>query len=200
MTAPRHPRRCDCLSCFAFRLATGMFLTGLALILLLCGLLRDDQPKPLLINAAAPRAPSDAPASKVVTPDPIARAKFPKSDPQIIDKLAFINRTVNALIEPEPDLEHYGVEERWVASPGDLKGDCEDYALTKIEVMGNLDWPLVGNVRIESVVLPDADGHALVIYRLPSGEVAILDNNFDEPMTRRELVAAGYRFFDWRTR
>jgi hypothetical protein len=40
-------------------------------------------------------------------------------------------------------------------------------------------------------------GHAIVQLRLPTGRFMYLDSDFDEPMTKKELAAAGYHFFDW---
>jgi predicted transglutaminase-like cysteine proteinase len=130
-----------------------------------------------------------------------ARATFPRSKSELIDRLALVNKVVNMAITNETDQDHYGVAERFVAWPADFKGDCEDYALSKLETLGNLGWPLVGNARLDTALIPaekGPDGHAIAEYRLPSGEVAILDSNFNEPMTRKELERAGYQFFDWR--
>jgi predicted transglutaminase-like cysteine proteinase len=150
----------------------------------------------LIPTQAIPETPQTAPI------DQVARAKFPNSDGELIDKLAMVNKIVNAAITRESDFEHYGVRERFVSWPADLKGDCEDYALTKMETLGNLGWPLIGNVRLDTVLVHLADGstdgHAIAEYRLADGSVVILDSNFAEPMTRKELEAKGYVFFDWR--
>jgi predicted transglutaminase-like cysteine proteinase len=153
-----------------------------------------------LLAVSVPAVP-ETPKVTVAPVDEAARAKFPRSAPELIDRLALINRLVNMAITNETDQAHYGVPERFVSWPADLKGDCEDYALSKLEIMGNLGWPLVGNARLDTALIPaekGPDGHAIAEYRLPSGEVAILDSNFNEPMTRKELERAGYQFFDWK--
>lgn len=157
-------------------------------------------------HAGEPKQPLliEATLSQPAPVDVTARAKFPASDSAVVDIVAAVNRAVNAAIKPVTDRAHYKVAERFVAWPADLQGDCEDYALSKMELLGNLGMPLPGNVILLSVVVRQtggaADGHAILQLRLPSGAFAYLDNNFNEPMTRTELVARGYEFFDWSDR
>jgi predicted transglutaminase-like cysteine proteinase len=145
---------------------------------------------------AVPEQPVQVPV------DLAARAKFPRSDGELVDKIAFINRVVNTSMKGESDQEHYGVEDYWVMAPTDAKGDCEDYALTKIFILQREGWPIVTNTKLVGVIVHrvgrDDEGHAILAVRLPSKEVAYLDNMNAEPMTRRELVARGYQFFDWK--
>jgi predicted transglutaminase-like cysteine proteinase len=111
-----------------------------------------------------------------------------------------VNRAVNAAIVRAGDRAHYGEQERWLAFPPDGKGDCEDIALSKIELLGNMGMPLAGNVILLTVVGhrgSETYGHAIVQLRLPTGRFMYLDSDFDEPMTKKELAAAGYHFFDW---
>jgi predicted transglutaminase-like cysteine proteinase len=199
----RSERRCDCLACFGRRLATTAFLIGLAALLLLAGLLHAAEPFPLLIDAEWARPSVTNGASPEIPIDPVARAKFPRIDHDVIDVLADVNRTVNHAIARLDDERHYGAKERWLAWPADGKGDCEDIALSKMELLGNIDFPLTGNAILITVAVHHAGtdgGHAIVQLRLPDGAFMYLDSNFDEPMTRRELVAHGYQFFDWTDR
>jgi predicted transglutaminase-like cysteine proteinase len=202
-----HAKKCDCLDCFSFRLATRIFLIGLALLAVVAALFRDDSPQPVLINAtkAMPAPSSPAKVTRVeILADPVARLKFPTADPRAVDLLAAVNNTVNQLISPEDDQSHYGMEERIVAWPPDFKGDCEDVALSKMELLGNMGLPLAGNAILLTVLIPSEDGkldgHAILQLRLADGQFMYLDSNFDEPMTKRELVGAGYHFFDWTDR
>jgi predicted transglutaminase-like cysteine proteinase len=149
----------------------------------------------------APVAP--VPGAAVNLPvDKAARAKFPTAPRRVVDALAYVNRFVNARMQPVTDQDHYGVAELWVMYPQDGKGDCEDYALTKLGLLGEANYPLVANAKIVGVGVrvkgQQAVGHIILAIRLPGGAVAYLDNMYDEPMTRRELVRAGYIFFDWR--
>jgi predicted transglutaminase-like cysteine proteinase len=133
--------------------------------------------------------------------DTAARAKFPQEDPEFIDTIAAINRLVNDGIQGESDGDHYGIADYWVMMPADGKGDCEDYALTKIFLLGQSGFPTVTNLKLVGVIVHrkgDSEGHAILALLLPKGEVAYLDNLNTEPMTRAELVAQGYQFFDWR--
>lgn len=150
----------------------------------------------LLATPAVPQTPSTVPI------DIAARAKFKRSVPEQVDAIAAVNRLVNESIRPEEDKAHYGIDELWVMYPPDSKGDCEDYALTKLGVLSRAGFPIIPNTKIVGVIVTkdgkNLGGHAILAVRLPSGEVAYLDNRFPEPMTRKELVARGYAFFDWR--
>jgi predicted transglutaminase-like cysteine proteinase len=140
------------------------------------------------------------PQSVVSVPvDAIARAKFPHDDPATVDRIANLNRMVNASIKYESDDKHYG-RDQWVMRPPDNKGDCEDYVLTKIAYLHDGQFDIIRNTKFVSVMVTvegKADGHAILAVRLPSGAVMYLDTT-PEPMTRKELVAKGYTFFDWR--
>jgi predicted transglutaminase-like cysteine proteinase len=152
--------------------------------------------------------PSSATPQTVTPPvDMAVRAKFPHDPGKELDTLEMVNRSINGAIQYEDDKTHYGIDELWVMFPSDAKGDCEDYALTKLGVLALAGFPIISHAKIVMLVVhhpsnpdPDGtvnDGHAILAVRLPSGAVAYMDNNNDELMTRRELVAQGYRFFDW---
>ena len=51
-----------------------------------------------------------------------------------------INHWVNETIKPLPDLEHWGVVERW-SYLEDSYSDCEDYALLKRHMLIESGWP-----------------------------------------------------------
>jgi predicted transglutaminase-like cysteine proteinase len=152
------------------------------------------------ILALALLIPSPAvPQQSGVPVDTIARAKFPNDNPAQIDAIAAFNKAVNGALTYETDREHYGVEDHYVSLPPDGKGDCEDYALSKIELLSAIGFPTVTNSKLVFVVVhvgKDRYGHAIVAILLPSGAVAYLDMN-GEPMTRSELLAKGYEFQRW---
>lgn len=154
----------------------------------------------LLVSASPPAIAVD-PTPKVTIPiDATARTKFPNTAGDLVDALAYVNSIVNASITPISDLEHYGVPDKWVTMPDDDNGDCEDFALTKMEILRQAGYPAVQYARIRGVVvkLPDRyEGHAILELRMPDGAIMFLDNRFPEPMTRAELVLRGYIFFDW---
>jgi predicted transglutaminase-like cysteine proteinase len=158
---------------------------------------------------AAPAAitpPQGTPRVIAVPADQAARAKFPremrhKGGDRAIDAIAMINRYVNGQMIYVADKAHYGQNDLWVMAPSDGRGDCEDFALTKMFMLHRAGVPIIGSMKIVAVLVhdgKDAEGHGILAVRLPHGEVAYLDNNYPEPMTRRELERAGYQFFDWR--
>jgi predicted transglutaminase-like cysteine proteinase len=155
----------------------------------------------LLFAASLLLAPVQAVPQTTVPTDLVARAKFPHDDPQQVDALALINKAINASIQYQDDRSHYGMDELWVMFPADHKGDCEDYALTKMGVLSEAQFPIVTNARIVGVMVHHdgtEDGHAVLALKLPSGAVMFLDNNNAEPMTKAELERQGYQFVDWR--
>jgi predicted transglutaminase-like cysteine proteinase len=169
----------------------------------------------LSLLIASPTAPAVTPVVKppqfVIPRDNIARAKFPHVNGRLIDELAFINALVNTAMVYEDDQKHYGVPDLWVMMPSDGRGDCEDYALTKMFLIMRLDDaqndPIdpVTSEKLVPVMVHykekgkwQSGGHAVLALKLPDRSVMYLDLNFDEPMTRRELVEHGYQFFDWR--
>lgn len=99
-----------------------------------------------------------------------------------------VNRGVNARIQPETDLDHYGETERW-AYPDDGKGDCEDYVLEKRRTLLNLGWP--GSALLITVVRDhEGDGHAVLTVVTDRGDL-ILDNQEDEIVSWKDT---GYRY------
>lgn len=173
-----------------------------------------------LVPAVPPTAPVQTPATiarmvigamNKVPPQYASRKKFPHDNGQLIDALTFINKVVNGGIAYVDDFHHYGVNDFWVTLPEDGKGDCEDFALTKLFFISQYDDyagdPVdeVTSTKIVGVMVhfvangkADSDGHAILAVRLPSHAVAYLDLNNAELMTRHELQAQGYEFYDWR--
>ncbi|MFG1402176.1 transglutaminase-like cysteine peptidase [Xanthobacter sediminis] len=99
-----------------------------------------------------------------------------------------VNRGVNARVQPETDLEHYGETERW-AYPDDGRGDCEDYVLEKRRTLLNLGWP--SSVLLITVVRDrEGDGHAVLTVITDRGDL-ILDNQEDEILSWKDT---GYRY------
>jgi predicted transglutaminase-like cysteine proteinase len=102
--------------------------------------------------------------------------------------LVRINRWVNDTIQPETDMDHWGVLERW-SYPDDGKGDCEDYVLLKRRMLIKAGWPrealLVTVVRDKK-----GDGHAVLTVATDRGDF-ILDNQEPEILLWSDT---GYRF------
>jgi predicted transglutaminase-like cysteine proteinase len=93
-----------------------------------------------------------------------------------LSELDEINRSVNSAIKPVTDLEAYGVSEYWTI-PTD-KGDCEDYALLKQQILISRGWPT--SALLMTVVRDErGEGHAVLTVRTSQGDY-ILDNKIDE--------------------
>lgn len=53
----------------------------------------------------------------------------------VLHQAELISRQVNSEIAFQSDADQYGQSDRWVFSPVSGKGDCEDYAFTKVKRM-----------------------------------------------------------------
>ena len=92
------------------------------------------------------------------------------------EQLDHVNRSINRLIEPATDQEIYGVAEYWTIPM--TRGDCEDYALLKRQVLMQRGWP--ASALLITVVRDEKnDGHAILTARTSRGDF-ILDNKFDD--------------------
>ena len=99
-----------------------------------------------------------------------------------------VNRSVNASVQSETDMEHWGVVDRW-DYPTDGKGDCEDYVLMKRKLL--LDRGFPRQALLVTVVKDRAgEGHAVLTVKTSKGEYA-LDNLTDKMLRWDET---GYRF------
>ena len=87
-------------------------------------------------------------------------------------ELDLVNRKVNREIEPATDMELYGVEDYWTIPI--TKGDCEDYALLKRQILIRAGWP-VGALLMTVVLDEQGEGHAVLTARTEAGDY-ILDN------------------------
>lgn len=88
-----------------------------------------------------------------------------------------VNRKVNREIEPMSDKDLYGVTEYWTI-PKNGKGDCEDYALLKRQILMRAGWP--ASALLITVVLDEkGEGHAVLTARTAAGDY-VLDNKTDE--------------------
>ncbi len=96
--------------------------------------------------------------------------------PARLEELDHVNRSVNRLIEPATDQEIYGVAEYWAIPMN--RGDCEDYALLKRQVLMMRGWP--ASALLMTVVRDEkGEGHAILTARTAKGDF-ILDNKVDD--------------------
>ena len=92
-----------------------------------------------------------------------------------------VQREVNAALRPASDREAFGLAEHWtpVAGVGG-RGDCDDYALTKLHRLVRLGWPRDA-LRLTSATLPDAQEHLVLAVRTDRGDY-VLDNLRPAPL------------------
>jgi predicted transglutaminase-like cysteine proteinase len=107
--------------------------------------------------------------------------------PARLSELDQINRNVNTRIAPATDLDLYGVVEHWTLPTE--KGDCEDYALLKRQMLIKRGWP--SSALLMTVVRDEqGDGHAVLTARTTQGDF-ILDNKRSDI---RLWHLTGYRY------
>lgn len=92
-------------------------------------------------------------------------------------ELESINRTVNLSIHPERN--EYGLAgEKWLLGP--LRGDCNDYAVTKRHRLIARGWP-ARTVLLSEVVTVSGEHHLVTVVRTNGGDL-VLDNLTDRIM------------------
>lgn len=92
------------------------------------------------------------------------------SMPPELEQATIINRAVNSQIIYQTDVEQYGVSDRWVVNPVSGKGDCEDYALTKVDRLKSQ-----GIASRVAVCMKREGPHAVALVDV-AGETYALDN------------------------
>ena len=90
-------------------------------------------------------------------------------------ELETVNRTVNSSIRPERN-ENGLAGEKWLLSP--LRGDCNDYAVTKRHQLIARGWP-TRTVLLSEVVTVSGEHHLVTVVRTDSGDL-VLDNLTDQ--------------------
>ena len=90
-------------------------------------------------------------------------------------ELETINRTVNSSIRPERN-ENGLAGEKWLLSP--LRGDCNDYAVTKRHQLIARGWP-TRTVLLSEVVTVSGEHHLVTVVRTTNGDL-VLDNLTDQ--------------------
>ena len=114
---------------------------------------------------------------------------FGRPYPKVLDK---VNLFVNSRITYTLDAEQYKIGDLWVSSPISLKGDCEDYALTKQQELINKGIPS-SDLSLQLCKYRnqkgDEQGHAVLVYK----DVWVLDNRTDIIWRKEQTI-----YFDWR--
>jgi predicted transglutaminase-like cysteine proteinase len=97
------------------------------------------------------------------------------------DQLKLVNKWVNARIQFTEDRTEYGKSDHWANGADTIRrgrGDCEDYALAKMQLLRAIGFP-ANDIYISIVkdLVRRAD-HAVLIVR-SEGHFLMLDNNTD---------------------
>lgn len=92
--------------------------------------------------------------------------------------LSRINLQVNREITYTTDPEQYGLRDYWVFEPASKKGDCEDYALTKLHRLAKAGFPVRRMAIYVVYTYQTQDYHAILVV----DNTHTLDNNFDQVM------------------
>jgi predicted transglutaminase-like cysteine proteinase len=110
--------------------------------------------------------------------------------PQAMKEIERVDKWVNAHVKPVSDMEHWGVIDQW-DYPADGKGDCEDYALFKRNILMDEGFPR--QALLMTVVKDEHnEGHAILTVKTNAGEF-VLDNLNDEV---KSWDRTGYRFIN----
>ncbi len=103
------------------------------------------------------------------------RNLFDKSYPEILDA---INLQVNQELTYVKDINNYGNSDVWVKNPKNKKGDCEDFALTKMDRLLKAGVP-ADDLEMQLTYFVDHNdktvAHAVLVYK----DIWILDNQTD---------------------
>jgi predicted transglutaminase-like cysteine proteinase len=103
-------------------------------------------------------------------------------------KISRINAWVNKTIAPVADQDHWGAVDRW-DYPTDGRGDCEDYALLKRQMLIEAGLPREA-LLLTVVKEKNGDGHSVLTIRTDRGDY-VLDNLTDQV---KAWTSAPYRF------
>ena len=108
--------------------------------------------------------------------------------PAALKEIERVDRQVNTAVTPVTDMDHWGVVDRW-DYPVDGKGDCEDYALLKRNILIQKGYPR--QALLMTVVKDhEGEGHAILTVKTNRGEF-VLDNLTDKVLAWSDT---GYKF------
>ena len=111
-------------------------------------------------------------------------ATVPMTD-QLRKDMDEANRSVNSNSNYKKDIDQYGNLEKWdFMSPGG-SGDCEDFALTKLQKLLNKGYP-IGALKLTTGNGPNGAGHAWLTVQTDEGDFG-LDNNYSKVMPSDQM-------------
>jgi len=99
---------------------------------------------------------------------------------QLIADMTEINSSVNNGHTYQKDIYQYGAPEYWTYMKDGQSGDCEDFALTKLQKMLDKGYP-IGALKLVTCKTSMGDGHAYLIVQTDLDDYA-LDLNYPLPM------------------
>ena len=103
-------------------------------------------------------------------------------------QLQHVNLSINRALKPVPDIQHYGVPQRWTI-PTDGIGSCHHYMLMKRQALVRLGWPQ--SALVVTVVRDRrSQGRAILTVRTDRGDL-VLDNLSSKVMS---WSSTGYQF------
>lgn len=113
-------------------------------------------------------------------------SSLPVSDtPAHHAELDFVNRSVNASIAPVKGEAAF--DDKWLVAP--LRGNCNDYAVTKRHDLLRKGWPS-SSLRLAEVTLNTGTHHMILVADI-DGVLFILDN-LDPEVLSLALTKSGY--------
>lgn len=107
------------------------------------------------------------------------------SDSQYQD-LQSVNAQVNSEHDYQSDASGYGIGEYWAIMGAGDKGDCEDFALTKVQALIDSGWS-PKNLQLAVCYTELGEGHAVLMIRTKNRGNLILDNRFQEVRNQSSL-------------
>jgi len=117
-----------------------------------------------------------------------------------------INNEVNNDINYKTDLQLYERKDYWTIVKGKGRGDCDDYAITKIKRLVNETKWYRKNLGIGICYTEDkmgrpgkGGGHAVAIARTDRGDF-VLDNRYPKVMPYRDLPYKWIAFEDYQNK
>ncbi|WP_269713738.1 transglutaminase-like cysteine peptidase [Caulobacter sp. NIBR2454] len=113
------------------------------------------------------------------------------AEPVSMGLLNRVNTQVNHDIRPMSDEAQYGGD-RWVSEPVSGRGDCDDYAMTKMTRLAAAGVS-ADAMAIALVYTETGEYHAVLSVKTNKGEI-ILDNRMGWPTPRAAMERFGYRW------
>lgn len=131
------------------------------------------------IHAVHARAPTDPRWAEMVK----AASRLPEHE-----RLARVNAWINHAITFESDQQNYGVSDYWASARETMargRGDCEDYAIAKMELLRASGVPASELYLVIAKDLVRRADHALLVVRLSDG-YWLLDSSADQVLPASE--------------